>query len=259
MNTQTIFFLATLLMAIGMGLLLPRVRPGGRVIGAVLGVVGLGMMASRVPVLAGWLDGGIFYVLADVTIIAAVATVSLRNPLYSAIWFGMMLLGTAGLFLFQGAQFLAVATVVVYAGAILVTFLFVLMLASPKGRAAYDRVSWEAFVSAATGAVIVGILSMTVTRVLAAGPKRPVPPIAEAAGSPQTGVLASAHIAHLGGELFGRHLVAVEVAGTLLLVALVGAAVIVGRARGPLQVDEEEESSVEEATGEEAGGESAEE
>ena len=46
--------------------------------------------------------------------------------------------------LFIGAQFLAVATVVVYAGAILVTFLFVLMLAQPEGKAAYDRVSWEA-------------------------------------------------------------------------------------------------------------------
>ena len=56
----------------------------------------------------------------------------------------MSLLGTAGLFLFQGAQFLGVATIVVYAGAILVTFLFVLMLAQPEGHAFYDRVSWEA-------------------------------------------------------------------------------------------------------------------
>ena len=55
----------------------------------------------------------------------------------------------------QGAQFLAVATVVVYAGAILVTFLFVLMLAQPEGRTYYDRLSWEALVSSATGAGIV--------------------------------------------------------------------------------------------------------
>ena len=62
------------------------------------------------------------------------ATVTFRNPVYCAIWFGLSLLGTAGLFLFHGAQFLAVATVVVYAGAILVTFLFVLMLAQPEGK-----------------------------------------------------------------------------------------------------------------------------
>jgi NADH-quinone oxidoreductase subunit J len=72
----------------------------------------------------------------------------------------MVLLGTAGLFLYQGAQFLSVATVVVYAGAILVTFLFVLMLAQPEGQAYYDRVSWEALLSAATGAVLVGMLMM---------------------------------------------------------------------------------------------------
>ena len=61
---------------------------------------------------------------------AAVATISFRNPVYCAIWFGMTLTGTAGLFLLAGAEFLAVATLVVYAGAILVTFLFVLMLAA---------------------------------------------------------------------------------------------------------------------------------
>ena len=54
----------------------------------------------------------------------------------------MSLLGTAALFLLQGAQFLGIATVAVYAGAIVVTFLFVLMLAQPEGHAFYDRISW---------------------------------------------------------------------------------------------------------------------
>ena len=249
MNSQTVFFVATLLMAAGMGLVLPRVRPGGRMAGVVLAAAGLGVMASQLPGLGDWLRGGVFYVIAGVTVASAVATISLRNPVYSAIWFGMTLLGTAGLFLFQGAQFLAVATVVVYAGAILVTFLFVLMLANPKGRAAYDRVSWEALVSAATGAVLVGVLSMTVTRVLSPEDATglPEPPIAAApAGPAQTGVLAEAQMAQLGGELFGRHLIAVEVTGALLLVALVGAAVIIGRARGPLEPETEEVAAGEE-------------
>ena len=71
--------------------------------------------------------------LAGVTVIAAAGAVTFRSPVYCAIWFALTLLGTAGLFLLQGAQFLGVATVVVYAGAILVTFLFVLMLAQPAG------------------------------------------------------------------------------------------------------------------------------
>jgi NADH-quinone oxidoreductase subunit J len=84
-----------------------------------------------------------FWVLALITIISAAATISSRSPVYSAIWFAVSLLGTAGLLLFQGAQFLGIATVAVYAGAIVVTFLFVLMLAQPEGHAYYDRVGWR--------------------------------------------------------------------------------------------------------------------
>ena len=94
---------------------------------------------------AAWatgLDQGVFWLLAVVTLGAAVATIASQSPVYSAIWFALSLLGTAGLFLFQGAQFLGVATIVVYAGAIVVTFLFVIMLAQPEGHSAYDRLSW---------------------------------------------------------------------------------------------------------------------
>ena len=64
------------------------------------------------------------------------------------------------------------ATIVVYAGAILVTFLFVLMLAQPQGHAYYDRVSWEALFSAAVGACMVGMLTMVITDAFAS-PLRP--------------------------------------------------------------------------------------
>jgi NADH-quinone oxidoreductase subunit J len=139
-------------------------------------------------------------------------------------------LGVAGLFLLTGAQFLAVATIVVYAGAILVTFLFVLMLANQEGKTIYDRVSWEGLISAATGMVIVGVLSMTIGSVFAA----PNAIDAQQISTPSPdqlvqGVLSPYHVASFGMELFGRHLIAIEVAGTLLLAALVGAAVIVAQ------------------------------
>ncbi len=192
------------------------------------------MGAFILPGVGNWVANSVFFLLAGVTLVAAIATVTMRNPVYCAIWFGMSLLGTAGLFLLAGAQFLAVATVVVYAGAILVTFLFVLMLAHPKGRATYDRVSWEALVSAALGMVIVGMLSRGVSEVLwAPGPDgRPI--VARQAPSNEDlkgGVLADQHVVQIGAELFGRHPIAVEVAGTLLLAALVGAAVIVGQSK----------------------------
>jgi NADH-quinone oxidoreductase subunit J len=226
---------AALTGTLGLWLMLPPASLRGRAAGAVLSAIALGMLFALVPRVGNWFADAAFYVLAGVTVAAAAATVTLPNPLYAAVWFGLTLLGTAGLFLFQGAQFLAVATIVVYAGAILVTFLFVLMLAQPRGRAAYDRISWEALVSAASGAVMVGILAMTVTGVLAADDApRPAP-----AAQIDRGVLAGEHVARFGAELLGRHLIAVEVAGTLLLAALVGAAVIVGKHRsiGPADDD----------------------
>jgi NADH-quinone oxidoreductase subunit J len=223
---QQTFIAAMILSAWGMWWLLP---PGGvrkRMAGAVLAAVAVGLWASRMPGLGQWMAEGVFYVLAGVTVVAALGAVTFRNPVYCAIWFGLTLLGTAGLLLLIGAQFLAVATVAVYAGAILVTFLFVLMLAQPEGRAPYDRTSWEAMLAAVTGAMLVGILSLTISSVLAPA-ERPAEAVAAAAETRQPAeVLAAEQVARLGGELFGRHLLAVEVAGTLLLAALVGAAVI---------------------------------
>lgn len=238
--------LAALAGAIGMWLMLPRAAARGRMLGVLLGAVSLGMLAWQVPRLGDWLAGGVFYVLAGVTVTAAVATVTLRNPVYAAIWFGLSLLGTAGLFLFQGAQFLAVATVLVYAGAILVTCLFVLMSAQPEGRAPHDRVSWEALVSAFSGALLVGILSMTVTGVLADS-DGPGPPVALAPADRSVEIPAEEPVTLLGSELFGGYLIAVEVAGTLLLAALVGAGVIVGSVRGPRVGPDGDESATDEA------------
>jgi NADH-quinone oxidoreductase subunit J len=152
---------------------------------------------------------------------------TLKNPIYCAVWFGASLLGTAGLLFLQGAQFLGVATIVVYAGAILVTLLFVLMLANAEGRDAYDRTSWEAPLSATAGIVLVGILTMTMANGLK--PRYDFPPPVRTASDD---IMNQNHVARLGAELFSRHLIAIEVAGVLLLAALVGAVAIVVHSRG---------------------------
>jgi NADH-quinone oxidoreductase subunit J len=223
--------LASVLLALGIWLLLPRVATD-RALGAVLVVVALGLFASRIPPLGGWGDATVFYALAGVTVVSALATISFRKPVYSAIWFGLTLLGTAGLLLFQGAQFLGVATIVVYAGAILVTFLFVLMLAQPEGQALYDQLSWQAFLSAVTGALVVGVLTLAVSSVFE-NPTVADRPLPVPAADLQDEILAHQHVAHLGAQLFSKNLLAVEVAGTLLLVALVGAVAIVAQIRRP--------------------------
>ncbi|MGQ9575263.1 MAG: NADH-quinone oxidoreductase subunit J family protein [Thermoguttaceae bacterium] len=217
----------------GIWLLLPGGTLRRRGIGALMAAAGLGVLASRLPGLGAWPAQSIFAVLGSVTVASAAAAISLRNPVYCAIWFGLSLVGTAGLLLVQGAQFLAVATIVVYAGAILVTFLFLLMLAEPSGRARYDRTSWEAAVSAFSGAALVGLLSMSVLSVLSPPAGFQTPLTATDRQGPE-GVLAPEHVQRIGKALFDDYLIAVELAGILLLVALVAAAVIVGQARGPL-------------------------
>lgn len=229
-DLQSFCLAGTVLTALGLWLLLPRGKQGARAFGAVLTAVGLGLLASRLPGLGEWGDDVVFYLIAGVTVVSAVATVTAASPVYSAIWFALTLLGTAGLFLFQGAQFLGVATIVVYAGAILVTFLFVLMLAHPSGTAFYDRLSWEAPLSAAAGAVMIGILTLAMASVFQPASGSP-PESVQTADARDRDVLASQHMAHLGRHLFSEHLVSIEIAGTLLLVALVGCIAIVSQIR----------------------------
>lgn len=237
---QTIAIGAALLAA-GLWLLLPRGATRGRSLGAALAVVGVGLLSTLVVHFQPehWIGEGVFFALAITTVVSAVGAVSMRSPVYCALWFGVTLLGTAALLLFDGAQFLGIATVVVYAGAILVTFLFVLMLAQPEGHTYYDRVSWEPLLSACTGAVLIGLLSASIFLPAQGKPAQSGwKQNGSSADDREADVLSNEHVAHLGKQLFSRYLVAVEVAGTLLLVALVGAVAIVAQgARGGLPPD----------------------
>lgn len=231
---------AVVLGAIAMWLMLPRGGAKGRRVGAVLGVAALGCLASCLLPLGYWGDNVVFWILAGITLVSAVCTVTFRSPVYCAVWFALALVGTAGIFMVQGAQFLGVATIVVYAGAILVTFLFVLMLAQPGGDAYYDRISWEGLLASATGAVLVGVLSMTIGKLNLDEISESASP---AVATLEKNILAQQHVAKLGTELFGRHLVAVEVAGTLLLVALIGATAIVSAQRNRLATTARQEGA----------------
>lgn len=242
--------LATLLAAVGVWLLLPRADgPRGRWLGALLGAVAVGLWAADLPGVADAGLAAMFYPLAVMSVVAAAGVVGTRHPVYAAVWFSLVLVGTAGLLLVLGAQFLAIATIVVYVGAILVTFLFVLMLARSDGRAAYDRSSWEAALVSVSGALVVGVLAAVVGAALGradSGAESRLPanagtmpslssagPLLDAQrlGGDGGGAASAGHVARFGAELFGRHLAAVEVAGLLLLAALVGTAVILSAAR----------------------------
>ena len=237
-------FAAVVCAAASLWLLLPRGQGGrtervSRWLGGLLGVAALVGLASTGRRLGGLGEESVFLVVSIVAVVSGAATVVCRSPVYAAIWFALALAGVAGVLLVLGAQFLGVATIVVYAGAILVMFLFVLMLAQPAGLAPYDRVSNEPLLSAVTGAVLLGLLTLAIGRMSAGPPiccRMPSKAAALAGTEPTTSpasaasdALAADHVARLGAELFGRHLLAVEAAGLLLLVALVGSIAIVSR------------------------------
>ncbi len=245
-SVQVAALVATVLTGTGLWLVLPRPSLRGRALGAVLVIGGLslaatlGAFAAGEPRLGSLLDDLVFTKLAVITVASAVCCIAFRNPVFSAIWFALTLLGTSGLFLLEGAQFLAVSTIVVYAGAILVMFLFVLMLANPRGRSYYDRVSWEPLLGSAVGAALVGLLTLTLVTVFLSGPEaaRPVSPVSAELRSAE--ILSPHHMAHLGRRLFTTQLIAVEVAGTLLLVALVGAVAALLAQQAPADADRKE-------------------
>ncbi|MGQ0634746.1 MAG: NADH-quinone oxidoreductase subunit J family protein [Planctomycetaceae bacterium] len=183
--------------------------------------------------------GYTFYVLAFLSLASAVMMITSRNPVYSALWFALVLLANSGLYLLQGAEFLSAATIIVYAGAIVVTFLFVIMLAQPTGAANYDRVTREPLLSSLTGLILASALVGTLHHsgraefrgAQPAGALLPDPALifAEAAAAETT--LDSGpdrHVAGLGRALFVDQVVSVEVIGLLLLAAVVGAVLIAG-------------------------------
>jgi NADH-quinone oxidoreductase subunit J len=219
---------AMALVAAGVWLMLSRAGRRGRLAGGVIAIAGFVLLGLEQAAVGGWLVSVLYWVMAGVTVIAAGATISARSPVYSAVFFAVTLLGAAGLFLLSGAQFLSIATVAVYAGAIVVTFLFVVMLAQPEGRAYYDRLSWGQYpplAAAVAGALLIGGVAYLSGELGAISP-----PYADA----ENPVLAKNHMAHLGRELFSVHLLSVEIAGTLLLIALVGAIAMVVQGRDPV-------------------------
>jgi len=226
---------------VGLWMLLPARICCGKQLGSLLVAAAGALMAYDLPRLGNWTDQSVFWLLSLITVAAAVAMIASHSPVYSAIWFALSLLGTAGLFFQSGAQFLGVATVVVYAGAIVVTFLFVIMLAQPEGQSSYDRLSWGGLPKV-LAVVTAGLLLGMLTFMLGGLKKDAVKPFeADAIALAQNnlaasdGILAAKHMANLGRHLFSEQLIAVELAGTLLLVALVGAVAIAMQRRPRLE------------------------
>ena len=164
---------AAALGAVGVGLALPRRRRGLEFIGLLFAAVAAGAVVLAMSLAAGVerMPTVFFYAFAAVGLGAALRTITHPRPVYSALYFIMTIIATAGLFLLLSAEFMAFALVIIYAGAILITYLFVIMLATQAPsendidlQAEYDVQAREPWVAAAVGFVVLGVLTGVMAR-----------------------------------------------------------------------------------------------
>ncbi len=155
------------------------------------------------------LYGVIFYILAFIILASTGLAVTRRNPMHAIVYLVLSFFGTALLFYLLGAPFLAVLEVIIYAGAIMVLFLFIVMMLeirSPEEPVGTYLLRW-------LPAAVMGALSLAITFVLLIfrpGRGLPLP-------------LAAASPLEFGRFLFQRYWFSVEIVSYLLFVALVGA------------------------------------
>jgi NADH-quinone oxidoreductase subunit J len=145
--------------ALAVYLLLPRPRPYPTWWGAGLGTVALalcGVWIVRVGVVSA--ESVLFWCFSGIAVIAGVLLIAQNNPARAALSFTLVVLCTCGLFLLLAAPFLMAATIIIYAGAIVVTFLFVLMLAQQEGPSDADWRSREPLLATLTGFVLLGAI-----------------------------------------------------------------------------------------------------
>ncbi len=167
--------------------------------------------------------GNVFFALCSIAaLVGALATVLARNPIRGAMGLLLTIVGIAGLFLKLNAQFLAAIQLIVYAGAVVVLFVFVIMLLGPDAGAAEQKSEAKAKLSRALAGVLMGLISL-ITLVL----------VLRSADKPQRfGFVGEQHgsVELVGQQIFTKAVVPFELASALLIVAVVGA-IAVARSR----------------------------
>lgn len=158
----------------------------------------------------------VFYILAAVTVLSALAVVFQRSPLYSALALVTTLVAMALLFVQLSAEFLAAIQVIVYAGATMVLFVFIIMLlnlgdAGGRELAGVPR--------KAVGVVLLGVIFAAIQAAIG------VPTAAGPVASPE----GFGGVERVGLSLFGDYVLPFELAGVLLLGAILGTIVLARR------------------------------
>jgi len=159
----------------------------------------------------------IFAVLALVALGSAVTVVAARRVVASALALVLCFLAVAGLFILQGAEFLGAVQILLYAGSIVVLFVFVVMLANLRGEEAADWSGLPAIGATLLGGVVFAQLLAVIARSRGW------------LGAPSDGLApGEGHVQVLGKVLFREYLLPFEVLSVILLAALFGL-IVIGR------------------------------
>jgi NADH-quinone oxidoreductase subunit J len=160
----------------------------------------------------------LFAYFSGVIVCASLLVVSLKNPIYGTISLLVMFAHVAGLYVLLNAEFIAAVQVVVYAGAILVLYLFVVMLLNVKREDRFQRQLFAAL-------LVAGLLLAEVALVVV-GRRFP----SSAGEFPSELIQSMGSTKAIGQTLFTDYLLPFEVASLILLVAMVGAIVLAKKA-----------------------------
>lgn len=225
MNPITAYFLYAIFAVGGAGVyfLLPRTEKPKTVVGAGLGIAALlGLIALIATRIAAPEDSAVlFYLFSAIAVLAAVRVITHPRPVYSAVYFVLVVLAVAALLVLQEAEFLAVALVIIYAGAILVTYVFVIMLAQQPGSPVYDRRAREPFAAVLAGFVLMGAIAGRAADL--PDPPQQTATVSLTQDQGESAVTALGNTYVIGAAVMTKYVVALEISGVLLLVALVGA------------------------------------
>ncbi|MGH3552847.1 MAG: NADH-quinone oxidoreductase subunit J [Mycobacterium sp.] len=189
------------------------------------------LVAAEPAVRTTTAEAVIFWVLGALAVVAAMGVVAARKAVYSAIFLAVTMIVLAALYIAQDAPFLGIVQVVVYAGAVMMLFLFVVMLIGVDSSESLVETLRGQRISAIIAGVGFGvILTGAIGNVSVVGFSGQADPNAASAGRP-AGVAAAGNVEGLAALIFTRYLWVFEVTGALLITAILGAMVLTHRER----------------------------
>ncbi|MGB7419903.1 MAG: NADH-quinone oxidoreductase subunit J [Erythrobacter sp.] len=168
-----------------------------------------------------------FYLFATIVIASAVMVIMSRNPVHSVLWLILAFFNAAGLMVLVGAEFIAMLLVIVYVGAVAVLFLFVVMMLDIDFAAMRAGFIRNFPLGIAIAAILLAELFLALGAYGAGGLEL---------GRPDGLAVGRADVSNieaLGALLYGRYIILFEIAGIILLVAMIGAIVLTHREAKP--------------------------